>query len=273
MSIPLAHCPPHIGTLRSRPRARSPSPRPPRPPGRTERAHPCRSVSPRHWAGRRQRPGRGASVGRDIRSDLAWFTHVGGIDASCFPHLPSARAYEHCTIFRTTCLGRTGLGCAGSPCGPRTATTPLKGDSGHHQAHADTRRTTGDVYVRAARTAGGDIARRVPALHRSALTTPQRAAAADPGYLMAHFTGEGRPTSRSTSSHSTDGLHWSDLNGGGMVLRSTVGTRGVRDPALVRSPDGDQYWIIATDLCIGCGRRGATRPDQRQPQPRGVGVH
>ena len=28
----------------------------------------------------------------------------------------------------------------------------------------------------------------------------------------------------------------------------------MRDPALVRSPDGDQYWIIATDLCIGCGQ-------------------
>jgi hypothetical protein len=54
-------------------------------------------------------------------------------------------------------------------------------------------------------------------------------------------------------SHSTDGLHWNDLNGGGMVLRSTVGTKGVRDPAFVRSPDGSKYWIIATDLCWGCG--------------------
>ena len=43
------------------------------------------------------------------------------------------------------------------------------------------------------------------------------------------------------------------------VLRSTVGTRGVRDPALVRSPAGDRYWIIATDLCIACGRTGASR--------------
>lgn len=39
-----------------------------------------------------------------------------------------------------------------------------------------------------------------------------------------------------------------------MALRSTVGTGGVRDPSLVRSPDGSRYWIIATDLCIGCGR-------------------
>ncbi|KUL26253.1 glycoside hydrolase family 43 protein [Streptomyces regalis] len=87
-----------------------------------------------------------------------------------------------------------------------------------------------------------------------ALTTPQQAAAADPGYLMVHFTGEGSTNQQMYLSHSTDGLHWNDLNGGGMVLRSTVGTKGVRDPALVRSPDGSKYWIIATDLCIGCGQ-------------------
>ncbi|RPF38008.1 glycoside hydrolase family 43 protein [Streptomyces sp. TLI_185] len=86
------------------------------------------------------------------------------------------------------------------------------------------------------------------------LATPQRAAAADPGYLMVHFTGEGSANQQMYLSHSTDGLHWNDLNGGGMVLRSTVGTQGVRDPAFVRSPDGSKYWIIATDLCISCGQ-------------------
>ncbi|WP_229702537.1 X2-like carbohydrate binding domain-containing protein [Streptomyces albiflavescens] len=87
-----------------------------------------------------------------------------------------------------------------------------------------------------------------------ALTTPQHAAAADPGYLMVHFTGDGSNGQQIYFSHSTDGLNWSDFNGGGIALRSTVGTRGVRDPALVRSPDGSRYWIIATDLCIGCGQ-------------------
>ncbi|MDX3114589.1 MULTISPECIES: glycoside hydrolase family 43 protein [Streptomyces] len=86
------------------------------------------------------------------------------------------------------------------------------------------------------------------------VTTPQRAAAAEPGYLMTHFIGEGSTGQQMYFSYSADGLNWSDLNGGGMTLRSTVGTRGVRDPALVRSPGGDKYWIIATDLCIGCGQ-------------------
>lgn len=87
-----------------------------------------------------------------------------------------------------------------------------------------------------------------------AVTTPQRAAAADPGYLMTHFIGEGATGQQMYFSYSADGLNWTDLNGGGMTLRSTVGTRGVRDPALVRSPDGSKYWIIATDLCIDCGQ-------------------
>jgi len=87
-----------------------------------------------------------------------------------------------------------------------------------------------------------------------AAVLPQRAAAAEPGYLMVHFTGDGSTGQQTYFSHSADGLHWNDLNGGGMALRSTVGTGGVRDQALVRSPDGSKYWIIATDLCIGCGQ-------------------
>ncbi|MDF3149917.1 1,4-beta-xylanase, partial [Streptomyces sp. T21Q-yed] len=90
-------------------------------------------------------------------------------------------------------------------------------------------------------------------LTSQALITPNRAAAADPGYLMLHFTGEGSTGQQMYLSHSADGLHWNDLNGGAPILRSTIGTKGVRDPALVRSPDGSKYWIIATDLCWGCG--------------------
>ncbi|GAB7044963.1 glycoside hydrolase family 43 protein [Catenuloplanes indicus] len=74
------------------------------------------------------------------------------------------------------------------------------------------------------------------------------------GYLMAHFTGESSEGQQIYLSHSTDGLRWSDLNNGAPVVRTTIGTRGVRDPAIVRSPAGDRYWIIATDLCIGCGQ-------------------
>ncbi|WBB99348.1 glycoside hydrolase family 43 protein [Solwaraspora sp. WMMA2080] len=87
------------------------------------------------------------------------------------------------------------------------------------------------------------------------MTAARPAAALDPftGYLMAHFTGETANGEQIHLAHSTDGLHWTDLNNGSPVLLSTVGTRGVRDPVLVRSPAGDRYWIIATDLRIASG--------------------
>ncbi|PSL55868.1 glycosyl hydrolase family 43 [Saccharothrix carnea] len=87
------------------------------------------------------------------------------------------------------------------------------------------------------------------------VATERRAEALDPftGYLMAHFTGEHSTGEQIYLAHSRDGLRWTDLNNGAPVLLSTVGTRGVRDPALVRSPAGDRYWIIATDLRIANG--------------------
>jgi hypothetical protein len=62
-----------------------------------------------------------------------------------------------------------------------------------------------------------------------AVLTPHPAAA-DPGYLMVHFTGEGATDQQMYLSHSTDGLHWSDLNGGGTVLRSSSAPRGSATP-------------------------------------------
>jgi hypothetical protein len=86
-------------------------------------------------------------------------------------------------------------------------------------------------------------------------STGREAAALGPfaGYLMAHFTGESVNGEQVYLAHSTDGLRWADLNSGRPVLRSTVGTRGVRDPSIVRSPAGDRYWILATDLRIAGG--------------------
>jgi hypothetical protein len=70
---------------------------------------------------------------------------------------------------------------------------------------------------------------------------------------MVHVTGDSATGQMLYLAHSTDGMHWNDLNGGAPVLNSTIGTKGVRDPALVRSPGGIKYWIVATDLCVRCG--------------------
>lgn len=91
----------------------------------------------------------------------------------------------------------------------------------------------------------------------AAAALPGRAAlAADPyaSYLMAHFTGESASGEQIYFATSTDGLRWTDLNGSQPVLVSTIGERGVRDPALIRSPAGDRFWLLATDLRIASGK-------------------
>jgi GH43 family beta-xylosidase len=74
------------------------------------------------------------------------------------------------------------------------------------------------------------------------------------GYFFTYFNG----TSRSDAEQiyfasSTDGLHWNELNGNNPVLTSTVGDKGVRDPFILRSPDGDKFYMVATDLRIANG--------------------
>ena len=89
------------------------------------------------------------------------------------------------------------------------------------------------------------------------LTVPTRpAAAAGPNtaYLMVHFTGETARGEQLYFATSTDGLHWSDLNGSEPVLLSAVGEKGVRDPGIVRSPAGDKFYLLATDLRIASGK-------------------
>jgi O-glycosyl hydrolase len=73
------------------------------------------------------------------------------------------------------------------------------------------------------------------------------------GYLFSYFTGEGSPDGEQVYfalSEGNDPLHWKELNGGKPVLTSTMGEKGVRDPFLIRSPKGDKFYMIATDLKI-----------------------
>ncbi|MFL5995205.1 MAG: family 43 glycosylhydrolase, partial [Streptomyces sp.] len=45
-------------------------------------------------------------------------------------------------------------------------------------------------------------------------------------------------------------LKWRELNDGKPVLTSTLGEKGLRDPFIIRSPEGDKFYQIATDLRI-----------------------
>lgn len=73
------------------------------------------------------------------------------------------------------------------------------------------------------------------------------------GYMFAYFTGEGTADGEQVyfaASRGDDPLHWDELNGGRPVLRSQFGDKGVRDPFIIRSPQGDKFYLIATDLRI-----------------------
>jgi hypothetical protein len=47
-----------------------------------------------------------------------------------------------------------------------------------------------------------------------------------------------------------DPLSWEAVNDGRAVLESTKGMHGVRDPSIVRSPEGDRFYLVATDLNV-----------------------
>ncbi|MER6184525.1 family 43 glycosylhydrolase [Streptomyces sp. NPDC001652] len=71
------------------------------------------------------------------------------------------------------------------------------------------------------------------------------------GYLFTYFTGEGTADGeqiRYALSRGNDPLHWRELNAGKPVLTSTTGEKGLRDPFVIRSPKGDKFYLIATDL-------------------------
>ncbi len=71
------------------------------------------------------------------------------------------------------------------------------------------------------------------------------------GYLFGHFIGEESADGEQIYfATSRDGLNFKDMNNGKPVLVSSVGEKGVRDPYLFRSPKGDRFFLIATDLSI-----------------------
>ncbi|MCS5724112.1 family 43 glycosylhydrolase, partial [Herbiconiux sp. CPCC 203407] len=89
-------------------------------------------------------------------------------------------------------------------------------------------------------------------------TAVVRAAVADTeyeGYAFAYFTGNSLAGENIyfAASEGNNALDWNELNAGRPVLTSSEGTKGLRDPFLIRSPEGDTFYLIATDLSIGSG--------------------
>jgi beta-xylosidase len=75
------------------------------------------------------------------------------------------------------------------------------------------------------------------------------------GYAFAYFTGNSRAGENIflAASEGNNALSWTELNNKQPVLTSTQGTKGLRDPFLIRSHEGDVFYLLATDLSIGSG--------------------
>lgn len=71
------------------------------------------------------------------------------------------------------------------------------------------------------------------------------------GYFFPFFTGESTTTDEEISfatSRGDDPKNWLTLNDGQPVLTSDQGEKGIRDPFVMRSPDGDRFYMLSTDL-------------------------
>ncbi len=90
-------------------------------------------------------------------------------------------------------------------------------------------------------------------LAASLVAPPAAAGPRNAGYVFLYFTGEGTATGEQiylAASRGNDPLAWDELNGGRPVLTSSLGDKGVRDPFVIRSPRGDRFFLLATDLRI-----------------------
>lgn len=70
-------------------------------------------------------------------------------------------------------------------------------------------------------------------------------------YLYTYFRGNIYGNGESQHIHmatSKDGFFWTALNDNEPILKANLGTKGVRDSYLVRSPYGDHFYLIGTDL-------------------------
>ncbi|MFC6091053.1 AbfB domain-containing protein [Saccharothrix lopnurensis] len=90
-------------------------------------------------------------------------------------------------------------------------------------------------------------------LSAAALAVTARTAAAAPGdsaYVMGYFTESPNRVADRYALHlavSADGLNWTPLNQGNPVATPTAGTRGLRDPFILRRQTGG-FVVLATDL-------------------------
>ncbi len=106
-----------------------------------------------------------------------------------------------------------------------------------------------DVTLTVTGTLGEETATRDLVVH----VQPQPAAADHDAYAFAYFAGESTDDGEKIyfgASKGDDPLDYDELNDGAPVLSSDLGEKGLRDPFIIRSHEGDRFFLLATDLKI-----------------------
>jgi hypothetical protein len=104
-----------------------------------------------------------------------------------------------------------------------------------------------DVVLTVTGTLNGATATRNIALRVQPLPAP----ADYDAYAFAYFAGESTDDGEKIylgASRGNDPLDYDVLNDGRPILSSQFGTRGLRDPFVIRSAEGDRFYLLATDL-------------------------
>jgi len=80
------------------------------------------------------------------------------------------------------------------------------------------------------------------------------------GFLFVHSSSENSQMGEQVYfGLSPDARTWETLNKEAPVLVSNIGKKGARDPFLLRSPDGQKFFLLATDLSIHAINRNFAR--------------
>ncbi|WP_342002122.1 family 43 glycosylhydrolase [Microbacterium sp. LWH7-1.2] len=170
------------------------------------------------------------------------------LDAIAIPNASDVRG--NITLPATGSVNGSAITWSASPAGTITTTT-----QGGKAPGVVTRGAADTAVTLTATVSGTTASRSIPVTVKAApagLDTDYSA-----GYLWTHFATSGG-YEKIFYGHSDDGLHWSKLNDNQPILANLAGDLGVRDPHLVRSPEGDKYWIIGTDLHAEGGGPGGS---------------
>ncbi|MFP7695745.1 immunoglobulin-like domain-containing protein [Trueperella sp. LYQ143] len=75
----------------------------------------------------------------------------------------------------------------------------------------------------------------------------------DAGYAAAYFKADNNERIYMDYTKENNFFTFTPANEGKPVIVSTTDDKGLRDPYILRSVNGDRYYMVATDLCVQCG--------------------